>query len=240
MKKLIPAFAFIFSSFMLFAQNTYEDLLIIQADGDWEKLIKKADRYTTKSSTSKDPLPYYYMSYGLYKISFQAERDDEYKGAYKDAFTAMGKMLRYDESGEVEEKHTEFINELKFSLLEIIQNEVENEEYKRAFGWSMRLYKFGRDYIPALYMEGALRTRKNDATTGRNKWEEANKLMKDADVMSWSEADQKILMSALFQSAKVLKEMRLTAQAKEMMDKGAPYFEDLERWQEQYDEIINS
>ena len=239
MKKLITALTAIFLTLTVFSQDTYENLLIIKADGDWEKLIKKAERYTNKSSSSKEPEPYFYLSYGLYQISFQAERGEEYQGAYKDAFTAMGKMLRYDESGETESKFNEFISELKLSLLEIIQNEVDNEEYRRAFGWTMRLYKFGRDYIPALYLEGALRTRNNDSTTGRNKWEEADKLMAEAQVESWSDADKKLLMLGLYQSAKALKDMRQISQAKQMMDLGDPYFGDIKFWQENYDDIVN-
>lgn len=238
MKKLITVFSALFLTFTVFSQN-YEDLLIIKADGDWEKLIKKSEKYTLKNSSKKDAEPYYYLAYGLYKISFQATRGDDYKSAYKDAFTAIGKMLRYDKSGEIESKHSEFVSELKLSLLEIIQNEVDNEEYRRAFGWSMRLYKFGRDYIPALYLEGALRSRNNDLATARIKWNEADKLMEEAQVSSWSEADKKLLMLGLYQSAKVMVHLRQPEVGKEMMDKGAPYFEDNERWDRKYDEIVN-
>lgn len=239
MKKLITAFTALFITLSVFSQGSYEDLLIIKADADWEKLIKQSEKYTLKSSSSKDAEPYYYMAYGLYKISFQAERDDEYKNAYKDAFTSIGKMLRYDKSGEIESKHEEFVSEMKLSLLEIIQNEVDNEEYRRAFGWAMRLYKFGRDYAPALYLEGALRSRNNDLTTARIKWTEGDKLLQEADVQYWTEADKKLLMLGLYQSAKVLVHLRQVDAAKEMMNIGAPYFEDNERWSENYDEIVN-
>ncbi|WP_107037505.1 hypothetical protein [Brumimicrobium mesophilum] len=239
MRKLITVFATLFLTLSVFSQETYEDLLIVKADADWEKLIKQAEKYTVKGSTSKDAEPYYYMAYGLYKISFEAERDDQYKNAYKDAFTSIGKMLRYDKSGDIQSKYSEFIDEMKLSLLEIIQNEVGNEEYRRAFGWSMRLYKFGRDYIPALYLEGALRSRNNDLTTARIKWAEADKLVQEANIKSWSEADKKLMMLALYQSAKALVDVRQVDAAKEIMDIGAPYFEDDKRWQENYDEIVN-
>ncbi|RYM30824.1 hypothetical protein ERX46_17230 [Brumimicrobium glaciale] len=239
MKNIITALTVLFISLSVFSQETFEDLLIIKADADWEKLIKHSERYTNKSSSDKEPVPYYFLAYGLYKISFQAERGDEYKGAYKDAFTAIGKMLRYDKTGEVQEKYSEFINELKLSLLEIIQNETDNEEYRRAFGWTMRLYKFGRDYVPALYLEGALRSRNNDQSTARIKWEEANTLVKDQKIGDWSEADQKLLMLGLYQSAKALKDLRQPDKAKEMMDIGAPYFEEDKRWEANYDDIVN-
>ena len=239
MKKIITAIAVLFMTLNVFSQNTFEDLLIIKADADWEKLIKHSERYTNKSSSEKEPVPYYFLSYGLYKISFKAQRDEEYKGAYKDAFTAIGKMLRYDKTGEVEEKYSEYIGELKLSLLEIIQNETDNEEYRRAFGWTMRLYKFGRDYVPALFIEGALRSRNNDQSTARLKWTEANKLIKDQQIGDWSDADKKLLMLGLYQSAKALKDLRQPDKAKEFMDIGAPYFEEDKFWKSNYDDIVN-
>ncbi|PKR81629.1 hypothetical protein CW751_03645 [Brumimicrobium salinarum] len=229
----------LFLSTSLLAQGTYEDLLIIKADGDWEKLIKKAEKYTLKNSTKKDPVPYYYLSYGLYKISFRADRDDAFKNAYKDAFTSIGKMLRYDKDGSVAEKYAEFVSELKMSLLEIIQNETENEEYRRAFGWTMRLYKFGRDYAPVYYLEGALRYRRGDKSTANNKWKDGDKLLKDAEITSWSKPDKKIFMLGLYQSALALKEDRQTEKAQEIMNIGAPYFEENETWSMYYDEIVN-
>ncbi|HZH85883.1 MAG TPA: hypothetical protein VFD77_01110 [Brumimicrobium sp.] len=239
MKKTLTIIITLFISISSFSQNTYEDLLIIKADGNWDDLIKKAERYTLKGSTEKDALPYYYLAYGLYKISFQADRDEKYKNSYKDAFTAIGKMLRNDKSGEVQEKHADFVDELKFSLLEIIQNEVENDEYRRAFGWTMRLYKFGRDYTPVYYLEGALRYRNNDKSTANSKWKAGDDLLKDADINSWSEPDKKIYMLGLYETAKALKEDRQIVKAKEVMNMGAPYFEEDKRWKVYYDEIVN-
>jgi hypothetical protein len=239
MKKLLTVITALLISMSSFSQNTYEDLLIIKADGNWEDLIKKAEKYTLKGSSEDDALPYYYLSYGLYKISFQADRDEKYDNAYKDAFTAIGKMLRNDKSGEVQEKYAEFMGELKLSLLEIIQNEVENGEYRRAFGWTMRMYKFGRDYAPVYYLEGALRYRKNDKSTANVKWKAGDELIKEADINSWSEPDKKIFMLGLYETAKALKEDRQIDKAKAVMNIGAPYFEEDKRWQVYYDEIVN-
>ena len=120
MKKLLTVITLLFISMSSFSQD-YEDLLIIKADGNWDDLIKKSEKYTLKGSSEKDALPYYYLAYGLYKISFEADRNDKYKNAYKDAFTAIGKMIRNDKDGSVQEQHAEFVDELKLSLLEIIQ-----------------------------------------------------------------------------------------------------------------------
>lgn len=241
MKNLFTIAAGLLISISMFAQgNSYEDLLILKADGNWDKLIKKSEQYTLSNKTKKDAEPYYYFSYGLYKISLDADRDmGKYKNSYKDAFVAIGKMLRYDKSGDIQDKHSEYIDELKGSLLEIIQNELDNEEYRRAFGWVMRFYKFGRDYAPAYYLEAPLRYRNDDKSTARIKWENGDKLFKDADINAWSETDKKVLMTGIYQSAKVLKENLQAGRAKEYMNMAAPYLEELDGWDAMYDEIVN-
>lgn len=223
-----------------FAQDEYQDLLFLKADGDWDKLIKKSERYTMRGRTEDDVLPYYYLAYGLYKISFVGDRDEKYDNAYKDALTAIGKLLKKDETGEVQEKYAEFLVEVKMSLLELIQNEFGNEEYRRAFGWVMRLYKFGRDYTPAKYLEAVCRYRNMDKATARMKWKQGKELMEQTDPSQWDEADRELMMLGLYESAKVLKESRQNKRAKEMMNMGAPYFEENEQWQDYYDRIVNS
>ncbi len=240
MKNLLTLVFTLFIAVSTFAQGDYQDLLIIKADGDWEELIKKSERYTLKSSSEDDAIPYYYMAYGLYKISFVGDRDEKYDNAFKDALTAISKMIKKDKNGEVQEKHAEFINELKMNLLELIQNEFGNDEYRRAFGWVMRLYKFGRNYPQAKYLEGVCRYRNTDKSTARLKWKEGQELLESSEPNSWGEADKQLMMLGLYESAKVLKESRQSDRAKEIMNLGAPYFEDNDKWQEYYDEIVNS
>src|SRR5690554_6375697 len=109
MKKLLTVITTLLISMSALSQNDYQDLLIIKADGKWDDLIKKSERYTLKSSTQKDPVPSYYLAYGLYKISFDADRDDNYKNEYQDASTATYNMLMNDKDGEVQEQQAEFI-----------------------------------------------------------------------------------------------------------------------------------
>lgn len=238
MKKLLTILATILLGSTVIAQD-YTDLLILKADGDWEKLIKEAEKYTLKSKTSDDPNPYYYLAYGQYKISFVGDRDEVYDNAYKDALSTVGKLNRKDEDGAVREKHAEFFNELKSSLMEIIENEFDAGEYRRAFGWVMRIYKFGRDNISGKYIEAVCRYRNMDKATARSKWREAEKLLKEADASQWSEVDKQMIMFGMYESAKVLVESRQDEQAKEIMNLGAQYFEDNEQWNAWYDEIVN-
>lgn len=240
MKKILTLFITFLIAATVFGQDQYQELLILKADGNWEKLIQKAEKFTLKDDTHKDPVPYYYLSYGLYKISFDADRSDKYKRAYKDALSAIGKLIRYDKSGDVTKKYSEFISTLKQSVLELIQNDIDAGQPKRAFGWAMRLYKFGRNYPPALFMDAALRYKNRDRTTANIRWEAGEKLLKTAKVDDWSKVDKQCLMLGLYLSAKFLKKDLQTDLAKKMMNLGAPYFEGNKQWDSEYDEIVNS
>lgn len=239
MKKLLAVVVSILITSTTFSQGNYQQLLIYKANQNWEKLIKEAEKYTVRGSTHKDPAPYYYLAYGLYQMSFKANRDEKYSNAFKDAFTAISKMIRFDEYGTVVQKHEDFIDELKLSLLEIVRNDIDVKQYRRAFGWAMRYYKFGRHYIPALILDGGLRLRKNDRVTARMKWQLGRELLKKADVPSWSDADKKVFQLGLVTSAKALKEDLQQKEAKKMMNLGQPYFEGQDRWDALYDEVVN-
>ncbi len=243
MKKLLSLVLGMLMSVSLMAQfgdDDYEELLILKADQNWEKLIRQAEKMTVKNKTKNDPVPYYYLAYGLYKISFIGDRPDEYKNAYKDALTAVGKMGRKDSDGAVEEEYEEFFNELKYSLLEIIRNEIEADEYRRAFGWVMKIYKFDRDHIGGKYLEGACRYRNGDKATARSKWKEAAQLIEELESTSdWMEADRDIIKLGMYESAKCQLDARQTDAAKEIMNLGNQWFEEDEDWKRWYDKIVN-
>ena len=239
MKKLVLfAIASIFS-WTAIAQE-YDDLLILKADQNWEKLIRQAEKYTYKDATKNDPIPYYYMAYGLYKISFIGDRDDAYKNAFKDAITVIGKMDRKDQDNEVFNQYNEFFNEVKYTLFELIRNDIEGDDYRRAFGWVMKMYKFGRDDIGAKLLEGACRYRNGDKSTARSKWKEAKDLIGEVtSTDGWLEADREIIKFALYESAKCQMDARQPAEAKALMNLGAQWFEEDEDWKRYYDEIVN-
>lgn len=234
-------FIFIFSAHQVYSQEyEYEELLIIKADRDWEKLIKKAERYTLKNRTKDETEPYYYLAYGLYKISFIGDRSDEYKNAYKDALTVVGKMGRKDEADEVMKKYEDFFVELKLSLLEIIRNEIEADDYRRAFGWVMKIYKFGRDNISGKFLEGSCRYRNGDKATAKNRWNEGMELLEAVESTSeWDEADKQMIKIGLYEAAKCKLDARQKEDAVKIMNLGAQWFEEDKDWQRYYDEIVH-
>jgi hypothetical protein len=240
MKKLILFAISAVFSLTVFSQGEYDELLILKADQNWEKLIRQAEKLTLKESTKNDPLPYYYMAYGLYKISFIGDRDEAYKNAFKDAIAIIGKMDRKDADKAVFNKYMDFFNDVKSTLFELIRNDLEAADYRRGFGWVMKLYKFDRDDIGGKLLEGACRYRNGDKATARTKWKEAKDIItatKSTD--GWMPIDREIIKFGLYETAKCHLDARQPAEAKAVMNLGAQWFEKDKDWKKLYDEIVN-
>lgn len=241
MKKLLTVLTVAFIAFTSFGQEDYTDLLMLKADQDWEKLIKKADSYTSKDKTKNDPLPYYYLAYGLYQISFIGDRPEEFKNAFKDAITVVGKMQRKDSDRAVQNEYAEFFSELKGALFETIRNEMDAGEYKRAFGWVMKVYKFGRDDVGGKFLEGACRFNNGDKSSASTAWSDARKTIEENPSISseWSDVDKEMIMYGMYESAKALMASNQNDAAKDIMNLGGQWFDQDEKWQDYYDKIIN-
>ena len=70
MKNSLLLITALFISGMAYSQSpNYDDLKILYADANYEKLAKVAAGYTEKDKTKKDIAPYIWLSKGLYKIS---------------------------------------------------------------------------------------------------------------------------------------------------------------------------
>jgi len=70
MKKLLIATLVLF----LFAPSIgtsqeYGDLLSLLVSEEYEKVVKKATKYTTGDNNKKDPLPYLYYTEAIYRMS---------------------------------------------------------------------------------------------------------------------------------------------------------------------------
>lgn len=240
MKKLLTL-ALLAVGFGVFGQEDYEELLILKADNNWDKLIKKSAGYTEKDKTKNDPLPYYYLAVGLYNISFDADRDmDNYKNAYKDCMSTIGKFMRKDKDSSVFLDKRDFFSEVKMSLVETIKNDIEAGDYRKAFSWVTKVYKFDRYELGAKYLEGACKHNSGDKSTARYKWKEADEILASTkSVSDWREEDLELLKLGVMESAKCMAESRQMDKAKEMLDKVAPWFETDDDFKRKYNEIVN-
>src|SRR4051812_45411801 len=123
MKKLVLAAILFISGFASAQAPTYDDLQILYADGNYDKLVKSSESYTQKDKSKTDALPYFWLGRGLYKISQSGSDEEKYKNAYKDAIGAIGKAIKQDKAGDVQREYAEFFEEFKMSLVEMIAND---------------------------------------------------------------------------------------------------------------------
>ena len=141
MKSLICCFFLIVLSLQVKAQPPgYDDLKILYADGNYEKLVKVADNYSLKESLKKDPLPFIWLAKGLYKISLSGTDDEKFKNAYKDAIGAFSKAIKNDKDQTLLTDEVEFISEFQLSLAELISNDLTAKDYNKASGWVIKYY----------------------------------------------------------------------------------------------------
>ena len=245
MKNLLAIFCIVFTATLTYAQPPkYDDLKVLYADANYEKLAKVASGYTEKDKTKKDILPYIWLSKGLYKISLSGTPDEKFKNAYKDAIKYLKKGLKYDlkyNEGATFEEHREFLDLFQASLVEVIDNEVSAGNYRKAYGWVIKYSQITTNVVGAKYMMGACKFQDQDKPSARTLWQEGSTLLEEVQsIEGWSQADKDMLKLGVLHSAAAMKKGRQEDKARALVNKVAQWFENDDSWQERYDEIVNN
>ncbi len=218
----------------------YDDLKILFADGSYKKLVRQCEKYINNDKTKKDPRPYLWMTKALYGIDVSGEAVDEYKNSFKDGINYLGKCFKYDKDGEVQAEHDEFINEYTLACVERIMVDVQAGDYRKAYSWNIKYKKIARSTVGRLFMEAALKFRNSDKGGANTSWKLANvELEKLTSVEDMSEADRLLLMHGVIQSAEAMVAGRQIDKARALLNKVAPWFEDEDEFQEEYDKVVN-
>jgi hypothetical protein len=240
MKKLILIFALLASKIMFAQGPEYNDLRILYADGTYEKLVRAAEKYTLSDKTKSEAAPYMWMARGLYKISLSGTDDEKYKNAYKDAIGAIGKSIKYDKSGDIQKEYVEFYDEFKNSMVELIKNELEAGDFKKAGPWVLKYFKINMKSPGAKYLDGVCKFRNGDKSGAYSVWKEADLLMKEVtDIKEWSQAEKDLLMYGVMYVADCYVSGKQVDKAKTVLGKVAQWFEGNEDFKAKYDEIVN-
>ena len=240
MKKLVLIGALLTTKLLVAQAPEYNDLRILFADGDYEKLVRASEKYTMNDKTKSDALPHMWMGRGLYKVSLSGSDNEKYKNAYKEAIGEVGKSIKYDKSGDVQTEYAEFYEEFKNSLVETIRNEVEIPDYKKASTWILKYYKINMTSIGAKYLEGVCKYRNSDKGGANTAWKEAETMLKSvSNIDDWSKAEKDMLMLGVMHTADCYVSSKQTEKAKAVMGKVAQWYEGNEEFKTKYDEIVN-
>lgn len=244
MKNILTLLSFLYLSTLAFGQApSYDDLKILYADANYEKLAKVAASYTEKDKSSKDVLPYIWLSKGLYKISLSGNSNPAFKNAYKDAIKYLSKGIKYDlkyNDGVTIEEHKEFLDKFQLSLQEVIDNEMTSGNVKRAYSWGIKYQKITMNPVGAKFIMGACKFEDQDKPSARTLWQEGDKMLAEiTSIEGYSEADRKMLKKGVLASAASMVKGRQNDSARALLNKVSQWFEEDEDWQDLYDEIVN-
>jgi hypothetical protein len=242
MKHLFLILSFVSAASVKAQAPDYDDLLILYADGNYEKLIRASEKYISSDKTKADAAPYLFITKGLYKISFVPDRDEKYKNAFKDGINYMGMFLKKDKSKSVQNDvdNKKFINEFKSYFVETILNDVASNDYRKAAGWLPKYYKLMPNFAGAKFLEGVCKIKNGDKSSGNALIKEGEKLLLAiTDFEALGDGDKLLLMHGMMQVADSYVATKQAEKAKTLMGKGAQWFEGNEDWKLKYDEIVN-
>lgn len=232
----------------------YDDCLMYYTDKQWEKLIKTAEKYTNKEESANDPMAHLWLAKGLYEINQSGNTDEAYKNAYKDAISSMGKFIKLDKTGSFKKENMAFVEKIKASLAEMIDNEMSNP--KKASGWVIKYYKLEPKSIGAKYLDGACKYLSGDKTGANTFWKEAENMLTAVinegkapfEIVNanpeegddgYSKADKEILKMGVLKTVECYMASKQKDKAKALLGKVAKWYENDEEFKEVYDSIVN-
>jgi hypothetical protein len=198
MKNKILFLLFSITGFLSFGQAPkYDDLKILFADAQYEKLVKDAEKYVNKPDLAEDPIPNVYLSMGLYKISFTSlvEENAAFADAREASFEALGVAIELDKNGTKLDDHAAYIDEVQSYIMEVISNEIELESYSKAATYIKTYAKVSKNAKAAAKLyEGYAKYLKtpDDPSSAESAWEKAVKMLtKDSlnDPSNWTKND---------------------------------------------------
>jgi len=229
MKHVLLPFLMLFAApFSSAAQkHVYDDLLVLYVDEEYEKCIAKADRYTEKDDTRRDPLPYLYKSMCYFEMS-KLEKytsQHEYRFADRDALKYAALYRKKDKKKEHFDRFEDYWTELNTHAM---RNGIAHYQ-PGEFSTARRVFDRMVVYMPG--NAGAWRLRalcqermnlKRDATESRKKFDEAYAAI--ADPAKLPTDQRRLLRQALIMDAEHLLATGRSAEAKEVMALGEDSF----------------
>ena len=167
----------------------YGDLVVLFADGKYDKLIKKCQKYMDKSDTKSDAIPYIYMANAYFEISKDQtwmQKDPTYKRAYGNSLRYAAqfrkKVDRMKEAGERKrliKEYRPFLLELKAAVMEDVDLYMHGEKpsYSKAAAELKRVVTFAPDDAGAWLLKAVCTYKSGNKSGAKMDFEQANTLL---------------------------------------------------------------
>lgn len=199
----------------LIPQEDFDELLMWMVDGKYEKVLFKAIRYTEDDKTSKEPLPYAFMSEAFFRISQSddAELQEEYSGALKEALKYASKFRKKDRENEYFAQYTEYFNELRRATMNEAEVFVDDEKFTRAKSYYKYLYVLDESDAGAWLMYGTVLWKTKATRDAEENWQTARDLLTEQGGKGLEDVQLDLLRYAVRYTAEMLADEGKRAEA---------------------------
>ncbi len=226
MKLFLSALVAISSLTIQAQKHVYDDLLVLYVDEKYDKCIQKAEYYTQKDDTRKDPLPFLYMSMCYYEMSKHEKYQQQYPKASRDALKWAEKYRRKDKENEFFKNYEDYwmnLNTLGMEEGENLMDDPKGLSRSRQVWNSMTVY-YPENPGPWL-MLALVKYKSNMVREADEHVKEFEKRLAEAGDVDRLPADQrKLLKNALIRYADHLNDKGMRDEAKRFLAMGKDHF----------------
>lgn len=166
------------------SDNDYMDLLVLYVDGDYEKCLKKADKYMDKDETKRDALPYLYTSMSFYEMSRDHKYVEDYPNAYRQCLSYLSRYRRKDKEYQFRKDAEPFIEKIKFEVAEQIDNYElggTEKDYRKSKSLLKKLKKIDPNDLGVQILLGIHYIKAKDKSSGKNEIKEGVKRIEELE-----------------------------------------------------------
>jgi tetratricopeptide (TPR) repeat protein len=222
------------------AQTPYEDLLILYVDEEYEKCLGRAERYTQREKTKRDPLPYLYLSMCSFEMS-QLEAyttQPEYKWVERDALKYAMRFRKKDKNNEFFPGYDEYFSRLNTVAMESALVHFELEEYSKARRIFQRMTRYHPENPGAWHMLALCQIRSNqqrDAEVSLRHYREA--LDQVPDISRMPKDEGRLLKYAMLRHVDLLEPKGMLDSARTVLNMAVDHFMDDPEFSAVYEDL---
>ncbi|MGY8941868.1 MAG: hypothetical protein ACKVJH_07550 [Flavobacteriales bacterium] len=190
----------------LIPQEDFDELLMWMVDGKFEKVLYKAIRYTEDDDTSKEPVPYVFMSMAFFKISESDDADllEKYTNGLKNALKYASKFVKKDKKKMYVGEYTNYFNDLRRATMNQSEVYVDDEKYTKAKSYYKYLYSLDREDPGAWLMSGTVLWRTKAKRDAGEAWALARALLEEFEGRGLEEVQIDLLKYGVIYTAEML------------------------------------
>jgi hypothetical protein len=209
MKKLFTLFAiicFLGVPAIQAQDEDYKDLLFLIIDGDLEKAVNKAEKFTENDKTKRDPVPYVYLSMAYFEISKREDMREDYPRAFREAIKNASKFARYDKENEYSSEFENYLSELKLEIMREARYYYEQENWRRSITYSKYITRIDPNDLAALLMKGVAEVKSRNEYQAKTTFEEAETVLEGFSPQKLKNDESAQLRYSIIEYAKLMKQ----------------------------------